>query len=87
MTESSNAHTPETTLEWFTHDILPNGRQICAIRNVTDLDATGIVLDESTTQLMHALLGELAMNNAIPFGQAKQAVLRAVLRAISPRQT
>jgi hypothetical protein len=70
MTHNPDTHRREANLEWFTHTILPGGRHICAVCNVTDPDAADIVLDENATRVMHAVLDEL--------------VLRTIIRTIQP---
>ena len=62
-------------LDWFTYDIESDGAQICA----------DLVLDGRTSQLLRVLLNEIAQDNAIPFPQARQAVLRALRRAHNQR--
>jgi hypothetical protein len=72
-------------LDWFTYDIEPDGTQICAIRSV-GRSHDDLVLDRRTSQLLQVLLNEIAQDNAIPFPQASQAVLRALRRAHNQRR-
>ena len=74
----------EEWLDWFTYDIEPDGTQICAIRPARRTN-DGVVLDRSTSQLLQVLLNEIAQDNAIPFPQARQAVLRALRSAHNQR--
>ena len=67
-------------LDWFTYDIESDGAQICAIRTAGRSD-DDLVLDGRTSQLLQVLLNEIAQDNAIPFPQARQAVLRTLRRA------
>ena len=71
-------------LDWFTYDIESDGAQICAIRTA-GRSHDDLVLDRRTSQLLQVLLNEIAQDNAIPFPQARQAVLRALRRAHNPR--
>ena len=86
MTSMNIPHAPndQRHLEWFAYDILPNGRQICSIRQVEPSSVNRLVLDESISTLLQVLLNEIASDRSIPFGSAKQAVLRAFMRA-APR--
>ena len=74
----------EEWLDWFTYDIEPDGAQICAIRPARNPN-NGVVLDWRASQLLQILLNEVAQDNAIPFPQARQAVLRALRRAHNQR--
>jgi hypothetical protein len=75
--ECRNAeHVTAPQLDWFTDAVLLNGRQICAIRPIFAAGPRQ-VLSESESALLQAILHELAQDEAIPFGIAKQAVLRA----------
>ena len=74
----SQATTMEVRLEWFTHDIVPGGGQIMCIRQARQ-DSRAVVLSREGSQLLHALLQALAQDVAIPFGPAKQAVLKTFL--------
>ena len=72
-------------LDWFTYDFESDGAQICAIRTA-GRSHDDLVLDRRTSQLLQVLLNEIAQDNAIPFPQARQAVLRALRRAHNPRR-
>ena len=72
-------------LDWFTYEIEPDGTQICAIRSA-GRSRDDLVLDRRTSQLLQVLLDEIAQDNAIPFPQARQAVLRALRRAHNRRR-
>ena len=72
-------------LDWLTYDIEPDGTQICAIRSA-GRPHDDLVLDRRTSQLLQVLLNEIAQDNAIPFPQARQAVLRALRRAHNQRR-
>jgi hypothetical protein len=74
----------EEWLDWFTYDIEPDGTQICAIRPARRPN-DGVVLDRPTSQLLQVLLNEIAQDNAIPFPQTRQAVLRALRSAHNQR--
>jgi hypothetical protein len=67
-------------LDWFTYDIEPDGTEICAIRPARKR-SDGVVPDRRASQLLQVLLNEIAQDNAIPFPQARQVVLRALRRA------
>jgi hypothetical protein len=71
-------------LDWFTCDIEPDGTQICAIRPARKR-SDGVVLDRRASQLLQVLLNQIAQDNAIPFPQARQAVLRALRSAHNQR--
>lgn len=75
-----NPAATEVNLDWFTHDIVPGGGQIMCIRQARQ-DSHAAVLSREDSQLLHALLQALAQDVAIPFGPAKQAVLKAFLAA------
>ena len=83
MTSTNMTYAPDSQsyLEWFTHDILPNGRQICSIRQIEPAAPNRQVFDEEVSTLLQALLAEVASDRSIPFASAKQAVLRAFMRA------
>jgi len=69
-------------LEWFTHDILPNGQQICAIRPEATKDvAQRIALSRDYSWFLQLLLSEIAQDRAIPFAETHQAILRAMYSA------
>ena len=72
-------------LDWLTYDIESDGTQICAIRSAGS-SHDDLVLDRRTSQLLQVLLNEIAQDNAIPFPQARQAVLRALRRAHNRRR-
>jgi hypothetical protein len=72
-------------LDWFTYDIEPGGQQICAIRPHTIRDVTQrVVLSRDHSRLLQLLLNEIAQDNSIPFGEPRQAILRAMYRAHHP---
>jgi hypothetical protein len=85
QTEYSAREIAEERLVWFTYDIEPDGTQICAIRTA-GRSHDDLVLDRRTSQLLQVLLNEFAQDNAIPFPQARQAVLRALRRAHNRRR-
>jgi hypothetical protein len=75
----------EEWLDWFTYDIEPDGTQICAAIRPARRPDDGAVLDRRNSQLLQVLLNEIAEDNAIPFPQARQAVLRALRSAHNQR--
>jgi len=89
MTSTNSTYAPDgqAHLEWFTHDILPNGRQICSIRQIRPPLPNRLVLDEEVSTLLQVVLTEIASDRSIPFGSAKQAVLRAFIRAVPGRKS
>lgn len=62
--------------DWFTHNILPDGRQICTIRRSDGRSGQG-VLDADATELLQTLLTEFAKDDTIPYADARQIVLGA----------
>jgi hypothetical protein len=88
MTSTNMTYAPDSQsdLEWFTHDILPNGRQICSIRQIEPPSPNRLVLDEEVSTLLQTLLTEIGSDRSIPFSSAKQAVLRAFMRATRSRK-
>jgi hypothetical protein len=72
----------EERLDWFTHDIEPDGQQICSIRPRATKDVgQRVILDRENSRLLQLLLNEIAQDGTIPFAEARQAILRAVYRA------
>jgi hypothetical protein len=84
MASTNMTYAPDTQshLEWFTHDILSSGRQICSIRQIEPPSPNRLVLDEEVYTLLQVVMTEIASDRAIPFGSTKQAVLRAFMRAV-----
>jgi hypothetical protein len=89
MTSTKMTYAPDSQshLEWFTHDILPNGRQICSIRQIQPPLPNRLVLDEEVSMLLQLVLTEIASDRSLPFGATKQAVLRAFMRAVPGRKS
>ena len=87
MSNGTHQRSSESLLEWFTHDILPDGGQICSIRPFLALAAERIVLSREQSALMQSLLSEIAREDCVPFAAAKQAVLRAFVRASRERSS
>ena len=76
-------------LDWFTYEIEPDGPRSAPSARPADLVTVSCltgVLDRRTSQLLQVLLNEIAQDNAIPFPQARQAVLRALRRAHNRRR-
>ncbi len=77
----------EQRLDWFTHDILPDGQQICAIRPDATKDVgQRLILSREDSRLLQLLLSEIAQHRAIPYTETRQAILRAMYRAHRPNQ-
>ena len=85
MSNGTCQRSSESLLDWFTHDILPDGRQICSIGPFLALAAERIVHSRVQSALMQTLLSEIAREECIPFVAAKQAALRAFVRVSRER--
>lgn len=56
-----------TRLTWFTHSILPEGGQIMTIQPETSREPR-VTLDAQASQLLRAVLDEIARDTTLPFG-------------------
>jgi len=68
---------PPPRLEWFTTEISPDGSQSVHIRP-TQANTPGEILElnEAGSRLLMTILDEIARDPAIPWSEARQAVLR-----------
>jgi hypothetical protein len=68
MTSTNMTRAPDSQshLEWFTHDILPNGRQICSIRQIRPPSPNRLVLDEEVSTLLQVVLTENCLRSVDP---------------------
>jgi hypothetical protein len=77
------AESVQERFDWFTYDIDADGQQICAIRPEMTKDAgQRLVLSRVNSRLLQMLLNEVAQDRAIPFAETRQAILRAMYRAL-----
>ncbi len=72
-------------LDWFTTEVLPDGRQKVHIRARDARESEPLYLDLAQSQILMATLDHIAQDVRLHWTAARQAVLQGFWKALRPQ--